>query len=199
MTLFPETRATLQAALRSPEDREAWEQFVITYRPVFYRMARRRGLQDADAQDVSQQVLIRISEAINRYEPAPGTRFRHWLRRIANNAISTALKRSGNRPAQVEWPDPEQLQNEAPPAELLTEELNSEYEREMYLQAASIVRGEVSAETWRAFELTMIDNLTCDEAATLLGKSTGTVYAARSRIVRRLRRQIERLRQTEEN
>ena len=51
MTEFPETQSYLLASLKSPESREAWEEFVVIYRPVIYRMARRHGLQDADAQD----------------------------------------------------------------------------------------------------------------------------------------------------
>jgi RNA polymerase sigma-70 factor (ECF subfamily) len=66
VTEFPETRSTLLAQVRSPENREAWEQFVLVYRPVIYRMARRRGMQDADAQDLVQTVLMRVAGAIDR-------------------------------------------------------------------------------------------------------------------------------------
>ena len=83
MTEFPETRSALLVEVRSPENREAWEQFVLVYRPVIYRMARRRGMQDADAQDVAQNILVRVAGAIDRWEQQPGTRFRHWLRRVA--------------------------------------------------------------------------------------------------------------------
>ena len=97
MTEFPETRSSLLAQVRSPDNREAWEQFVLIYRPVIYRMARRRGMQDADAQDIVQTVLMRVAGAVNRWEKTePGTRFRHWLRRVAKNAIFTALSRSPN-------------------------------------------------------------------------------------------------------
>ena len=91
MTEFPQTRSSLIAQVQSPEDREAWDQFVLIYRPVIYRMARRRGMQDADAQDLSQDVLIRISKSIKGWVPQEGVRFRHWLRKVASNAIVTAL------------------------------------------------------------------------------------------------------------
>ena len=64
MTDFLQTRSSLIAQVRSPEDREAWDQFVVMYRPVIYRMARRRGMQDADAQDLVQTVLMRVAGAI---------------------------------------------------------------------------------------------------------------------------------------
>jgi RNA polymerase sigma-70 factor, ECF subfamily len=69
MTEFPDTQSMLLANIQSLENREAWAEFVQIYRPVIYRMARRRGMQDADAQDLSQDVLVRISKAISRWEP----------------------------------------------------------------------------------------------------------------------------------
>ena len=69
MTEFPDTQSLLLANIQSLENREAWAEFVQIYRPVIYRMARRRGMQDADAQDLSQDVLVRVSKAIDRWEP----------------------------------------------------------------------------------------------------------------------------------
>ena len=80
MTEFPETRASLLLEVRSPESQTAWEEFVQLYRPAIYRMARKRQLQDADAQDITQNVLLKIAGAIGNYEPREGVRFRHWLR-----------------------------------------------------------------------------------------------------------------------
>ena len=196
MTLFPKTRGSLLVALKSDEDRAAWDQFVALYRPVFYRMARRRGLQDADAQDLVQQVLMRITGAIEDFEHRPDVRFRHWLRRIANNAIATTLTRTP-RDAAVGGTQSSLPDELCASAEIL-QEIDAEYERELYLTAAAAVRTEVCSETWQAFELTMIDDLTCEAAAARLNKSVGTVYAARSRIVRRLRSHIEQFRRNEE-
>ena len=79
---------SLIAQVRDPLNREAWEQFACIYRPVIYRLAHRKGLQDADAQDLAQQVLISVSLAIGRWEKSDNSvRFRHWLRRVARNAF----------------------------------------------------------------------------------------------------------------
>ena len=197
MTEFPETRLSLLVKVRSPDDREAWEEFVLIYRPVIYRMARRRGMQDADAQDLVQTVLIRVASAIDRWEKASGTRFRHWLRRVAKNAILTSLSRSPKDVAKG-GSDIQELIAEQPEVESgIEQELSIEYMREQYLRAAVTVQTDVNAETRRAFEFTVIDGKSCDEVATLIGKSVGTVYAARSRIMRRLRDQVQRLEQSE--
>ena len=191
MTQFPETSSSLLLQVQSVENVEAWETFVRTYQPVIYRMARRRGMQDADARDVVQDVLIRVSNALPLYESKPGIRFRNWLGKVAKNTILTALTRSSQDVGKG-GRDARDILAERPNAgKLPTEELDLELMRETYHRAAAMVRTEVNAETWTAFEKTVIYGMTCEDAATSLGKSVGTIYAARSRVFRRLRTQVQ--------
>jgi RNA polymerase sigma-70 factor (ECF subfamily) len=197
MTEFPETRSTLLHQIRSPADREAWEEFTLIYKPVMYRMARRRGMQDADAQDLVQTVLVQVSGAIARWEKGPEKRFRHWLRRVIKNAIITALTR---RPKDIAvgGSDIQDFFAARCDADLdVEQELRFEHKRELYLRAASNVQSDVSTDTWYPFELTVIEGKTCSEAAALTGKSVGTVYAARSRVMRRIRDEVKRLEQSD--
>jgi RNA polymerase sigma-70 factor (ECF subfamily) len=194
MTEFPDTRSTLIAQVRSPENRGAWAQFVTLYRPVIYRMARRRGMQDADAQDLAQAVLIRVMGAIDRWEKSdPNVGFRHWLSRVAKNAILTALAKS-SKDAAIGGPDVQDLLNEQPDFDPDVErEFALEYLREKYHRAAATVRSDVDAITWQAFELSVVEGMSCNDVAELLRKPIGTIYAARCRVMRRLRDQVQRL------
>lgn len=89
-----DTRETLLARLEDQSDRDAWDQFSALYAPVIYRLARGRGMQDADAQDLTQHVLITVARAIPRCQSnSDGTRFRRWLRRVTKNATINALNR----------------------------------------------------------------------------------------------------------
>ena len=198
MTEFPETRDSLLVQVRSPGNREAWDQFVQIYRPVIYRLARSRGLQDADAQDLAQQVLIAVASAIATWEKSDEQiRFRHWLRRVARNAIVNALSRRpfdravGGSSAQTFLMD---QHGDSPQSDA---EIELEYRRELYLRAARQVRVDVEPETWRAFELTVIQEMDMDEAALALNKSIGAIYVARSRIMQRLREIIRELEERE--
>ncbi len=198
MNEFPETHQSLLARVRSTDEHEAWEQFVVLYRPVIYRMARRRGLQDADAQDLAQTVLVSVAGAIDRWEPqAPGIRFRHWLSRIAKNAILNAITRSPKLPGVGGTAIQDLLleQPAAPPE--VEEELRLESMRERYLRAAANIRRDVTIETWQAFQLTVVEQVPCEEVASSLGKSIGMVYAARARVIRKLREEVRRLEQNE--
>jgi RNA polymerase sigma-70 factor (ECF subfamily) len=198
VTEFPETRDSLLAQVRSPANREAWDQFVQIYRPVIYRLARCRGLQDADAQDLAQRVLIAVASAIGGWEKSnDSVRFRHWLRRVARNAIVNALVRQPHDRATGGTSVHELLMEQPDVDPGPDAEIEMEYRRELFLRAARIVRGDVEGQTWRAFEMTVIENRNIDEAAIELEVPVGTIYAARSRIMRRLREAVCALEKSE--
>src|SRR5271163_357249 len=98
MTPTPTTRASLLLRLRDPQDHEAWVQFVSLYEPLVYRLLRCHGLQDADARDVMQELLLAVSRSIDRWDPAKERgSFRGWLRRAARNLVINWLKKSERR------------------------------------------------------------------------------------------------------
>jgi RNA polymerase sigma-70 factor (ECF subfamily) len=198
LTWFPETRESLLLQVRSLANRDAWEAFVMMYRPVIYRLARRRGLQDADAEDVVQRVLMAVASAIGSWEKSsPSVRFRHWLRRVARNAILNALSQQPQDRA-AGGSAVQDLLMQQPEADPQTDaQIELEYRRELYLRAARIVRRDVDPGTWRAFELTVMGEHSIESAAIELDKSVGTIYAARSRIMRRLREAVKAFEQEE--
>lgn len=190
MTQFPETRDSLLVQVQDPLNREAWDQFSLIYRPVIYRLARNRGLQDADAQDLAQQVLISVASAIGDWEKSnASTRFRHWLRRVTRNAIVNALTRRPKDRA-AGGSSVQQLLKRCEPDHAAHAEIEEAYRRELYQRAAKQVRVDVNPETWQAFDLTMIQGKTIEDAASELNKSVGTIYASRSRVMRRLREAV---------
>ena len=197
-TDFPETRDSLLVQVRSPANREAWDQFVVIYRPVICRLARLRGLQDADAQDLAQQVLMAVASAVGTWERSgESVRFRYWLRRVARNAIVNALSRRPHDRAAGGSAVHELLMEHPDVDPESDAQIELEYRRELYLRAARIVRVDVDPGTWRAFEMTVLENRTIDEAAVALEKPLGSIYAARSRIMRRLRETVRELERVE--
>src|SRR5436309_9644359 len=97
----PPTSASLLVRIRDGRDQEAWRQFVKVYAPVVYGFARKRGLQDADAADVMQDVLRRVAGAASRlnYDPARRS-FRGWLYTVARNKIFSFLEAGRHKPGR---------------------------------------------------------------------------------------------------
>jgi RNA polymerase sigma factor (sigma-70 family) len=191
---LPETRESLLLRIRDPADAIAWEQFVAVYRPSVLRLARRRGLQDADAEDLAQQVLASVSRAIDGWEKdhERGT-FRSWLLRIARNEIVNAMTRRRRGVGRGGTSMLEQLEQHPGDEHAIEGLIEDEHRRAVFRWAADEVRPEFHEGTWLAFWLTTIEALPVEEAAAELGKTAGSVYAARSRVMRRLKEKISEI------
>jgi RNA polymerase sigma-70 factor (ECF subfamily) len=182
MAEFPDTRESLLARVQRRGDDTAWREFPAIYRPVVYRLARQRGLQHADAEDLAQRVLVTINRAIGSWE-AKASRgpFRHWLARITRNAILNALTRRRPDRGAGGTAILEMLGAHPQPDRQTRESLEREYRRSLFRWAARRICDEFRGATWEAFWLTTAEGIGVAEAAATLGKSRGAVYAARSR------------------
>ncbi|QDV88214.1 RNA polymerase sigma factor [Stieleria magnilauensis] len=179
--------------IRDPRDRQAWDEFSDLYRPVVCRMARHRGMQPADADDLAQQVLLAISRAIEGFTPDHGqAKFRTWLKTIARRAIINALSRSAPDLA-IGGSDVLDLLNQQPAADEQTQTLLLQYRREIFLVAASQIREEFRGETWQAFWSSVVLGQDVQQVAESLNRSPGSVYTARSRVMKRLKDKVQEL------
>ena len=174
------------------DDEDAWREFLALYRPVVYRIARRRGLQHADAEDLAQRVFAAVGRAIGGFEPDLSRgRFRSWLARIAQNATINMLTRrpfdaATGGTSVFEILDKQLGKDQCPHAIM-----ELEFRRSLFRWAAERVRGDFHETTWSAFWLTMVEGQDIQAVASTLGISTGSVYVARSRIIRKLKNEIE--------
>lgn len=189
----PDTRPSLLLRLRDPENRQAWEEFVGLYQPIVLRMAIRRGMQEADPEDLTQQVLMKLVHAIDSFEPDRNRgRFITWLKTIAHRAILNAMTRTkadcsvGGTDAWI------QLEQIALP-DLDVEEIEKEYRQEIFVCAAAQVRQEVGADTWTGFWETVVLNRPVEAVAVELGRTRGNIYTSRSRVLKRLKEKVEQL------
>lgn len=199
MTDSPLTRATLVFRLRDRTDDVAWSQFIEMYGPMIYRFARSRGLQDADASDVVQDVFRRVGNAIDRLDYAKEKGgFRAWLFAITRNCLVTYFEKkqrtgpTGNDTAQYEL-----LQQEVDGQNELEERWEREHQRQLMGHAMELIKGTTESKAWQAFELTAIEGVAADVAGEKIGMSRGAVYVAKSRVIAKLRAEVERMMEDE--
>jgi len=190
MAEIPPTRASLLVRLRDRLDQEAWREFVQLYAPVVFHFAKRRGLQDADAADLMQEVLRSVSASVGAFDAQKGP-FRSWLFTLVHRRLYDLLQ-TRNRQAAGDQVT-QDLLNEVPDRE--DESFwDREYERQLFHVAAERVRPSFSDATWQAFQLTAVDGVKGEDAAQTLRISVAAVYLAKSRVMAKLKKEIVRMR-----
>lgn len=187
----PSTHVTLLARLATGKDATAWKIFVDLYTPLVYNFCRWRGLQDADARDVTQQVLTNVHRFIEKfeYEPARG-KFRDWLGVVTLHEIRRHQRRQ-RRMGPVRGKGGGALSAADLAAGAVDPDWIDEFNDYMFRAAVERIRPEVESEVWQAFEWTWLGSVAPREAAARLGRPVGWVYKARYRVVQRLRKELE--------
>jgi RNA polymerase sigma-70 factor (ECF subfamily) len=194
MTDLDTTRQSLIARIRDPRDEEAWTAFVEVYSSFVYQFVRRRGLQPADAADVTQDVMQTVFRSIDGFQHSQREgSFRKWLVAIVRTRLSDYVTRrnqqaAGSGDTRILG---ELLEHPAPIEEDPADE--REYRQCVFRWAAERMRCKFQPSTWQAFWSTYVDGERCEDVAERLHMSIEAVYMARSRVLARLRQKIREL------
>jgi RNA polymerase sigma-70 factor (ECF subfamily) len=188
-----QTNPTLLGRLsRDPTDQAAWAQFVDHYGPRIYGWCRKWGLQDADAQDVTQAVLVRLAEKMRDFTYDPSRSFRGWLKTLAVHARSDFLEGRQRAAAGGGAAAPELLETVEARADL-AQRLEEAFDHDLLEAASARVRLRVRPRTWDAFRLTALEGLAGAEAARRLGMKVAHVFVAKSEVQQMLADEVRRL------
>jgi RNA polymerase sigma-70 factor (ECF subfamily) len=187
------TSTTLLVRLQqSPSDEAAWAEFVERYGQRIQGWCLKWGLQDADAQDVAQTVLLKLLLAVQNFRYDPQQSFRGWLKTVTHHAWQDLVRVRRPIAGGGVGPIDDRLQSlEA--RDDLTTWIEGAYEQELMEAAVVRVRPQVEPQTWEAFCLTTYEGLSGAEAAARLGMALTSVYKAKSNIRKRLEEEIRRL------
>jgi RNA polymerase sigma-70 factor (ECF subfamily) len=194
----PTTNASLVLRLHDPRNEAAWSEFVQIYQPMIYSLVRRKGFQDADSVELTQDVLLVVVRAVKRWKPDEKRgSFRGWLttitRRLMINFLASPARRfSGTGRTSVlqrllEQPEKDEAESQV---------FDLELKRRLFEWAAARVKQRVEVTTWEAFWRTAIQGQPVSEVARELGVRPGAVYVAKSRVMQQLRVTVEWLLQT---
>jgi RNA polymerase sigma-70 factor (ECF subfamily) len=184
-----ETSASLLEQLRQPSAPESWRRFVRLYTPLLYQWARRLGLQDADAADLLQDVFTILHRSLPAFAYDPRRNFRAWLHTILLNCWRERRRRDQVRLLPTNRDDLDQFAADGDGPDLGEEE----YRQQLVRRAIQVMQADFEASTWKACWQLIVDGRRAADVAAELGLTAAAVYAARSRVLRRLRNELRGL------
>jgi RNA polymerase sigma factor (sigma-70 family) len=188
------TSPTLLGRLgRVPADQAAWGEFAERYGRKIYGWCRHWQLQEADAEDVTQQVLLKLAHKMRTFSYDPSRSFRAWLKTVTHHAwrdyVETRQRPgAGSGDTQVL----EQL-NTVQARDGLADELDEEFTRDLLDEAMARVQLRVQPHTWQAFRLLAVEGRSGAEVAEQLGMKVATVFVARSKVQKMLQEEVRKL------
>jgi RNA polymerase sigma-70 factor (ECF subfamily) len=191
------TRITLLGRLRrDPTNQAAWAEFVDHYGAKIYAWCRKWNLQEADAQDVTQNVLLKLARKMGEFTYDPSRSFRAWLKTLTHHAWSDFLA-SRARPGLGSGDShTSNILHSVEAREDLVRQLEEEFDRELLREAMLRVRLRVAPQTWQAFTLTALEGLSGAEAAARIPMQVAQVFVAKRRVQKMLREEVARLEQS---
>jgi RNA polymerase sigma-70 factor (ECF subfamily) len=190
----PSTRATLLTRLRhDPTDQGAWDEFVEHYGRHIYRWCRQWKLQDADAEDVTQEILLKLAQKLRHFAYDPSRSFRGWLKTVAHHAWRDFV--DGRRRAQAGAGDADvqELIQTLEARKDLLQKLEEAFDHEL-LEAAKVqVQLRVAPHTWEAFRLVALEGQPVADVAARVHLQVAMVYVAKSKVQKMLQEEIQKL------
>jgi RNA polymerase sigma factor (sigma-70 family) len=193
-TSLPTTRVTLLVRLsQDPTDQAAWDVFVERYGRQIYRWCRQWKLQNADAEDVTQNILLKLSQKLRTFAYDPSRSFRGWLRTVAHHAWRDFVDSPRRTQAAAGDSQAWELMQTLEAREDLIQRLQEAFDHEL-LEAAKVrVRLRVAPHTWEAFRLVALEDLPVAEVAATVRMQVAMVYVAKCKVQKMLQEEIQKL------
>jgi RNA polymerase sigma-70 factor (ECF subfamily) len=183
---MPTTSISLLERLRLPHDQAAWERFVDLYTPLIYYWARRAGLQSADACDLAQDVFTTLLRHMPNFRYDHHKSFRAWLRTVTLNKWRERQRRRTVASLSDQDAALRRLASPEDPDAFT----DAEYHQYLSRRALELMQAEFAPATWKACWEVVVAGRPAREVAAELSLSIDSVYAAKSRVLRRLREEL---------
>lgn len=193
MSSSPTTHASLLVRIRDAEDSRSWSQFLELYTPIVVGYCRKRGLQEADAADVAQNVMQSVARRMPEFEyDRSAGPFRGWLFTVTRNKLIDFVNMQRRQPRGSGQTGVHQMLEQQPSPEE-QEQWDQQEQQRLFDWAALQVRQEFSDSTWRAFWQCAVEKQAAKAVAENVGISVGAVYIAKSRVLARLRDKVREI------
>ncbi len=183
--------------LGDPKNRDLFGKFARKYQPRIKHCCLRRGLQDADAEDLTATILLRFCERdlFDGFVFRSKGQFYAWLDTVVRNDVLTFLRNRGRKPDSWSVGNADAQEALQQVSAAVVDDLKAECAPDLARigEARARVRARVGEKTWSAFCLSMDEGRSVEEVMELLGMSQASVWQALSRIKRKLREELSDL------
>jgi RNA polymerase sigma-70 factor (ECF subfamily) len=190
-----ETSLSLLDRLRLQPDQESWQRLVELYTPLIQGWLRRNGVAPADADDLTQEVMtVVVREIPNfKHDQKPGA-FRSWLRTITANRLRVLWRSRQTRPVAAGGSDFLKMLDELEdPDSDMSRLWDQQHDQHVARRVMDLVKPQFEPATWQAFRRVVLDGVKASVAAAELNISVNAVLLAKSRILSRLRQEMQGL------
>ena len=195
MTNVNETSLSLLARLRHSPESENWNRLVDLYAPLIRIWLRKYDVQESDADDLVQEVLLAVSKDLGKFEHGgqPGS-FRGWIKAILVNRLRKFWRSRDRRPQGRGDSDIDsRLAQLDDPASEMSQIWNREHDRYVLRQLLALAEPHFAQTTWTAFCRVALDGAKPDDVAEEMGVSRNAVIIAKCRVLNRLRQESDGL------
>ena len=185
-----ETSLTLLERLQRNPDPESWQRIVDIYSPLIARWLARASLQYVDHQDIVQEVLSVVVKKLPEFQRRRKDRFA-WLRAITVNCLRSHWRSTKHRVLSGGRDDIQQkLQEMEDPTSALAREWDAEHDRHVVRRLLELMEPHFEPKTLSAFRRVVVEGQKPTQVASELGISVNAVFLGKSKILRRLRREL---------
>ena len=189
---MPETSLSLLKRLQQQPDGVAWQQLVDIYAPLIGRWLARSPLQQADHDDLVQEVLRVVVQKLPDFQRRREGSFRAWLRMVTINCLREFWRSSQRHPVATGDSDfLQQLQELADPHSELAQAWDAEHDRYLVRRLFELIEPQFASTSRQAFRRVVLGGQKPTAVAAELGVSVNAVLLAKSKILRQLRKEIE--------
>ena len=183
------TSISLLVRVRDSGDQDGWARFVDLYAPLLYHWAKKCGLQASDAADLVQEVFSLLVQKLKEFEYDGKRSFRGWLRTV----LMHKWQERHRKKKEAAWPEASGSALDPEVSDAVAMLAEAEYREHLVRRALDLMRAEFQPTTWQACWEYVVNGRSAAEVAELLDTTIDVVYAAKSRVMRRLRQELDGL------
>jgi RNA polymerase sigma-70 factor (ECF subfamily) len=172
------------------QDPDRWREFDAIYRPILFGYVSRRGLNGSEANDVVQDIFVKLFRKIGTYDRAR-CRFRTWLFGVAHHTLVDHARRKASYKRAIDGWAAHVLEATPTDSAEMEREFQKLHREKILAHALTVARMRVSSNAWTCFERRLLRGHPATAIAVELKIEPNVVYVNACRVMKLVRGMCE--------